>query len=119
MFVDVAYGIEARREDDEFIAVSERALRGLEKCDNKSIIDIFPWGMYVIPSWSCYCCSCCNSYLRNGDMTVQHIPSWIPGMRWKRSIDILKTYVLQMVDAPYERVKEGLVGHIFYSLSSL
>lgn len=35
-------------------------------------------------------------------------------MRWKQSIDVLKTYVLQMVDAPYERVKEGLVGHLFH-----
>ncbi|EIM84081.1 CyP450 monooxygenase [Stereum hirsutum FP-91666 SS1] len=82
MFVDIAYGIEAKQEDDEFIDVSERALRGLENCNNTGIIDIFPW--------------------------LQHIPSWIPGMRWKQSIDVLKTYVLQMVDAPYERVKEGL-----------
>lgn len=56
MFVDIAYGMEARREDDEFIAVSERALRGLEKCNNTGIIDIFPWGEYAIMPFQSFCC---------------------------------------------------------------
>lgn len=47
MFVDIAYGIKAKQEDDEFIDVSERALRGLENCNNTGIIDIFPWGKYL------------------------------------------------------------------------
>ncbi|EIM84076.1 cytochrome P450 [Stereum hirsutum FP-91666 SS1] len=82
MIIDIAYGIHAQPEGDEFIGIADRALRGIEKCTNMSIIDILPW--------------------------VQHIPSWIPGMWWKMKVDTLKSQVLQMSDVPYEWVKEQL-----------
>lgn len=43
MIVDIAYGIQAKPEDDEFIGIAEEALRGVEKCTNMSIVDILPW----------------------------------------------------------------------------
>lgn len=47
MIIDVAYGIKAQPEDDEFIGIADRALRGIEKCTNMNIIDILPWGTYL------------------------------------------------------------------------
>lgn len=47
MIIDIAYGIHAQPEDDEFIGIADRALRGIEKCTNMSIIDILPWGAYI------------------------------------------------------------------------
>lgn len=45
MIIDVAYGIQAKPEDDEFIGIANEALREVEKCTNMSIIDVLPWSM--------------------------------------------------------------------------
>lgn len=44
MIVDIAYGIQAKPEDDYFIGIADRVLRGHEKSTTMSIIDILPWG---------------------------------------------------------------------------
>lgn len=47
MIIDLAYGIRAEPEGDEFIGVADKALREAEKCTNFSVIDVLPWGKYV------------------------------------------------------------------------
>ncbi|EIM84080.1 cytochrome P450 [Stereum hirsutum FP-91666 SS1] len=76
LMLDISYGIETKPEGDEFLDTADKALRGVETCDNMSIIDILPW--------------------------IQHIPSWVPGMWWKKKVDILKAQVVRMSDGPYE-----------------
>lgn len=112
MFVDIAYGIHAKPEDDEFIGVADEALRGVEKCTNMNIIDILPWSA-CLKSSSFYPPSRPLIPTRRrapAKTVVQHIPSWIPGMWWKKKIDLLKSKVLLMSDAPYGWVRERLVS---------
>lgn len=48
--LDISYGIPTKYDDDEFIDVADTALRGVEACDNMSIIDLVPWGACPQPS---------------------------------------------------------------------
>jgi hypothetical protein len=41
--------------------------------------------------------------------TVKHIPTWFPGAGFKRDAIVWKAKMLEMVNNPYERVKEEMV----------
>ena len=44
LVLEIAYGIKAKPENDEYIEIAEKGLEGLEKSGDKNIIDILPWG---------------------------------------------------------------------------
>ncbi|ETW82537.1 cytochrome P450 monooxygenase 14 [Heterobasidion irregulare TC 32-1] len=83
LVLDIAYGIKAKPENDEYIEIAEKGLEGLEKSGDKNIIDILPW--------------------------VQHLPGWLPGMGWKRQVDECRRWSFAMRDTPFEYVKTQLV----------
>lgn len=112
--LDISYGIQTKPENDEFIETADKALRGVEACDNMSIIDLLPWSTYFYSHYHCITFLHLTHRRRSRTLLVQHMPSWIPGMWWKKKVDVIKSQVLRMRDAPYEWITEQLVSR--YSL---
>ncbi|EIM81471.1 cytochrome P450 [Stereum hirsutum FP-91666 SS1] len=82
LIMDIGYGIKVKSADDKYIEIAEKAQEGMDPATDKNIVDIFPW--------------------------IQHVPSWVPGMGWKKQIDAYKTMVLAMCDVPYQHVLQQL-----------
>lgn len=106
--LDISYGIETKPEGDEFLDTADMALRGVETCDNMSIIDILPWSA-CFPAMVPFVLLLTHRS-RSRTLTVQHIPSWVPGMWWKKKVDILKAQVVRMSDGPYEWLLQQVVS---------
>lgn len=116
LILDIAYGIKAKSENDPYIEIAEKGLEGVEASGNQNlIIDIVP---FSTSSNSVYWPVL--RILRASDVfEVQHIPSWLPGMHWKKKIDLWKSSGLKMRDIPYEWVKDQLVSSLTFPSSLL
>ena len=43
-------------------------------------------------------------------LQVRYIPTWMPGAGFKRTALKARAMIMEMLDMPYEMVKEGRVG---------
>ncbi|KAF5366998.1 hypothetical protein D9758_003981 [Tetrapyrgos nigripes] len=82
--MNVTYGIEISDHDDHYIVVAETALEGMAKAAHPGafFVDIFP--------------------------ILKHVPDWMPFAEFKRKAKHWRKYVMEMKNAPFERVKAAL-----------
>ncbi|EMD39029.1 hypothetical protein CERSUDRAFT_133760 [Gelatoporia subvermispora B] len=84
IFLSVVYGIEAAEGEDEYIAVGERALHGVEEAFNVGSfwVDFFPF--------------------------LKYIPEWMPGAEFKKKAAIWKVDCIGMKQLPWKNaVRDG------------
>ncbi|KAI0309345.1 cytochrome P450 [Amylostereum chailletii] len=82
LILDMVYGMKVKPENDEFIAYADSAQEGFNRSLDGWAVESFPW--------------------------LQHLPSWLPGMGWKKQTDEWKRDTLSMLNAPYEWFKGEL-----------
>ncbi|KAI0313926.1 cytochrome P450 [Amylostereum chailletii] len=84
LILDIVYGIKVKPENDEFVAYANSSQEGFDRSLDGWAVDVLPW--------------------------LQHLPSWLPGMDWKKQTDEWKFNALAMFNVPYEWLKDEL-GH--------
>ncbi|KAI0313583.1 cytochrome P450 [Amylostereum chailletii] len=82
LILDMVYGMKVKSEDDEFVAYANNSQKGIDRCFDGWAVEFFPW--------------------------LQRLPSWLPGMGWKKQTDEWKCDALSMLNAPYEWFKGEL-----------
>lgn len=104
--MSVVYGYETAMRDDPIIAVVERAVKlAVEfiRPEVAAILGLFPFSkFYSFHFW--------YIYLTNCPLPVRYTPSWLPGASFKRNALISQQYAGDMVDAPFQFVKESMAS---------
>ncbi|KAJ7618949.1 cytochrome P450 [Mycena rosella] len=74
----VAYGYQTAPENDKFLVLAEQVMGAFSLASQPGAwtVDVIPW--------------------------LRHLPSWIPGMKFKRTAAIWAKLHMQVVDAPFE-----------------
>ena len=100
----VVYGEKPTSDNDELLQLAEECVDLLANRIASGGI----WPVDIFPS--------CTSFINNPEKnlgvtarTVKHIPTWFPGAGFKRNSIVWKAKMLEMVNKPYERVKEEMV----------
>ncbi|KAI0674497.1 CyP450 monooxygenase [Trametes maxima] len=75
----IAYGIEVKEENDEYVAMAEEALATFNRLliPGKYLVELFPF--------------------------LQYLPSWVPGAQFKRDAAKAKAALHRVQDVPWER----------------
>ncbi|KIJ53479.1 hypothetical protein M422DRAFT_154433 [Sphaerobolus stellatus SS14] len=86
IIIEMVYGMQLKPKGDRFIELAHAALAGIS-------VAVLPWAFYVdmIP-W------------------LRHLPSWLPGMEWKRKVQEWRIPTLEMAELPFKIVKDGLAS---------
>jgi hypothetical protein len=90
--MDVVYGIRVSGTDDPFLSNIEEALRGIAAASTpgRFLVDQLP--------------------------ILKYVPSWMPGANFKRFAAHLKALNVEVLNKPYQHVKETLVSSFAFSL---
>ncbi|GJJ11057.1 hypothetical protein Clacol_005288 [Clathrus columnatus] len=82
--LEVTYGIEATSEEDPLLVLSETTIQRVTEAGipGTYLVDIFP--------------------------ILKHIPSWLPGAKFRRELNQLGTQVTEMLNKPVEIAKASL-----------
>ena len=77
--------------DDEFVVAAQMAMEGL----SKAAVPGAYWVEYV--------------------PLLKYLPSWFPGMSFRKLVDRYAPYVSCMREDPYKHVKAATVSHFIYA----
>ena len=91
----IIYGIDVKESDDPYISIAEEALNGLAEAGVFGVfwVDIFP--------------------------LLKYVPSWVPGAGFQKTAARWKAALVDMIEKPFQYVKEQLVKNLFLDLASL
>lgn len=88
MMMVIVYGHTMTSKDDAFVRTAEEAMGGTAKLGDiaSSLVDFLP--------------------------ILRHLPSWIPGMGFKRKIPQVRQLVQKTMDEPFEMARKAMIdGH--------
>lgn len=85
----MVYGHEVKSDDDEFLQLAEHCVWLLS---NKIASSGGIWPVDIFPF-------------------LKHIPSWVPGMAFKRNAAKWKASMQEFVDKPFDYVQENMVRY--------
>ncbi|TFK38145.1 cytochrome P450 [Crucibulum laeve] len=86
IILSTAYGIKIQVEDDPYVQLSEAAL----KCE----VVAAEWGYYLVDVFP----------------ALRHLPSWLPGMTFKRQAKEWKRLSVAMLEVPFEYAKKSVMN---------
>ena len=98
----IAYGIDIAPHDDPYVSLAEKALQAVESASTTG------WTFDMLP----FCRSLMTlvvSSLRKHDSADMHLPWWFPGASFKKEAEQWAPHVDELVNKPYQTVKDALV----------
>ncbi|KAK7449253.1 hypothetical protein VKT23_013398 [Stygiomarasmius scandens] len=83
--LQIAYGYKAKEKDDQLVKLVDEAMENFSEttASNAFLVDVFP--------------------------SLQYVPAWFPGAGWKRKALRYHKTLAEMLEAPYEWVKQQMV----------
>ena len=110
----IAYGYRVKETNDPFLTDVEIAVEqfSLSTAPGGFLVNLVPSRAYLFDV-------ICRDVLPNS-WTVQHVPAWFPGAGFKHTAALWAESLVNMVEQPYQFVKQQMVGkQIFLSHFSL
>lgn len=110
MSIDIGYGIDVLPEDDPFIVATELANKGLAVAGAPGAfwVDSFP--IRECLSLHSYFCDRATVPNTLDHCVVKYVPSWVPGAGFKNKAKVWKQSTDQMVNGPFDKMKELAVS---------
>lgn len=101
----IAYGYDLPENDNTFVDVVRATMPQFSAgfLPGAHLVDLVPL------------CMCYGLVYVNRSLlihTVQYVPSWIPGMEWKRSVETWKHDLNAQLETPYQYAKQEIVSLI-------
>ena len=103
MILRISHGYEVKEHNDPFVGLADQATEqfSLATAPGGFLVDLIPTCMaqtfYTQPTSVSY------------STTVRHIPLWFPGAGFRRLANEWRMTLLQMVNQPYDLVKQQVV----------
>lgn len=109
----LSYGHRIAPEGDIYVTIADMALSGLAKAG------IF--GTYLVDYIDCceFVSGLRSEMLTHAFHPVKHVPSWIPGVKFKKQAQEWKQASRAMLNMPFEMVKQQMVGCFTVQLQAL
>ena len=102
VIMGIAYGIDIAPHDDPYVSLAEKALQAVESASTTG------WTFDMLP----FCRSLMTlvvSSPRKHDSADMHLPWWFPGASFKKEAEQWAPHVDELVNKPYQTVKDALV----------
>ena len=105
----IAYGIDIAPHDDPYVSLAEKALLAVEAASiNGWAFDMLPFCKSPMMLSLVLLFSVTTSVYR----VDVHLPWWFPGASFKKEAETWAPHIDEMVDRPYQTVKDALVRWI-------
>ena len=90
----IGYGISVQENNDPYISIAEEVLQGAAQAGipGTFLVDLIP--------------------------ILKHVPSWFPGVTFKKKAARVKEFIRLMAEKPFNHVQEQMVCKLFYSFES-
>ena len=104
----IAYGYQVKETEDPFLTAVELAVQqfSLSTAPGGFLVNLIPSRAYLF-----------DSIHRNAlseRWTVQYLPAWFPGAGFKKTAALWAESLVNMVEQPYQYVKQQMVDLIFF-----
>jgi hypothetical protein len=102
--IDATYGYQVKNEDDDMVDLFDQVMHDFAEgiMPGAHLVDIIPWRMsqYLI----------LNPELFLTALSVDLLPSWLPGMGFKKQAEEQHNRLLRFVSVPFTFAKESVVS---------
>jgi hypothetical protein len=102
LLLRIAYGLEIQPEDDPLINLAERTLE-------RFVYALVPGKFLVVRLFTSAMLKAGANFFQDALPWLKYIPSWFPGANFKRQAKIWRKDVEDMMEVPYQAVREGMV----------
>ncbi len=111
ILLEITFGCPVKTLDDELVRLAERAISGMNHAGRAGSVpvDFVPICEYFLPG----ALPTRGIRLRIDSFSVKHIPSWTPGISFKRNAMVVRRHVEEYLDTGYNAVASAMV-RIFY-----
>lgn len=109
----IAYGYRVKESNDPFLTEVEVAVEqfSLSTAPGGFLVNLVPSRVYLF--------DIIHRNVLPNSWTVQHLPAWFPGAGFKHTAALWAECLVNMVERPYQFVKQQMVDHKFFFVAFL